>query len=189
MQAAILDTVTGYLARFPDEQYRLRHLAKQLAEDQPERVFARDNMRGHITSSVLLLNEQRTQALLIFHRALQAWLPPGGHYEGPGGLAESAARELAEETGLKPSGVEQLQLLDIDSHEIPARPSRGEGTHFHHDFLYLAPSAAGGDDSLVLQLEEVSAAQWLPVGKLAGLGDRRLARVGAKLQAILADES
>lgn len=184
MQEVILATITEYLARFRGEQYRLRHLTRQLAEE-PDRVFARDNMVGHITSSVLVLNEHRTQVLLIFHRALQAWLPPGGHYEGPGGLVESAARELAQETGLK--GAVMGRLLDIDTHEIPARPARGEGTHFHHDFLFLARLPAGAADPLVLELEEVSAAQWFPTGKLVGLGDRRLARVGAKLQAILSE--
>lgn len=183
MQEVVLAAVMQYLASFPGEQWRLRHLTKQIA-DEPDRVLARDNMRGHITSSVLLLNEPRTQALLIFHRALQAWLPPGGHYEGPGSLGESAARELAEETGLKASA--PGQLLDIDTHEILGRPARGEGAHLHHDFLFLAQLPAGGEDALVLQLEEVSAAQWLPVSKLAGLGDTRLARVAAKLQAVLA---
>lgn len=43
MQEVILATVTDYLAKFRGEQYRLRHLTKQLAEE-PERVLARDNM-------------------------------------------------------------------------------------------------------------------------------------------------
>lgn len=45
MQEVILATVTDYLAKFRGEQYRLRHLTKQLAEE-PERVLARDNMGG-----------------------------------------------------------------------------------------------------------------------------------------------
>ena len=51
------------------------------------------------TATTFVVRDGR--ALLLWHRDIQAWLPPGGHIE-PDELPETAAlREVREETGLE----------------------------------------------------------------------------------------
>lgn len=171
-----------YLARYPDEAARLAALAAQLAEDAGD-VFGRANMRGHITTSAIVLDASLTQVLLIHHKTLDRWLQPGGHYEAPGSLWDSALREVAEETGLRGLRAHpalQGLPLDIDSHAIPANPRRQEGAHWHHDYAYLALAAAA-PQALSAQLDEVHEAAWRPLAQLAGLPNDRLHRVARKL--------
>src|SRR6186713_1142021 len=82
------------------------------------------------SSSALVLDPALTRALVIHHRVFDVWLQPGGHYEPPGSLWDSACREVREETGLDamapfPSTIDAA-LLDIDTHPIPARAAKGE---------------------------------------------------------------
>ncbi|MFY2597475.1 hypothetical protein ACOTHJ_15075 [Achromobacter xylosoxidans] len=56
------------------------------------------------------------------------WLPPGGHREPDAtSLYQSAAREVLAETSLVLGPDPYMPLLDIDTHPIPARPSKNEG--------------------------------------------------------------
>ena len=159
-------------------------VSRQLQSD--EHAFARSNMTGHVTSSAAVLNPAGTKILLIDHVVLKRWLVPGGHYEG-GTLLESAVREVEEETGVA-NAVQHPWLathgipLDIDSHDIPANPAKGEGAHVHHDFMYLLE--ASEDSELTVQMVEVHAARWAPVQELLDSGDRRVRLVHSKLMQV-----
>lgn len=186
-----------YFDRFPDEIVALQALAMQL-RDPAQDPFVRSNMTGHITVSTLVLDPERAKALFIHHKLFDRLLPPGGHIEPedtiivpseqptpPSDLLWRAAkRETAEETGL-------LQMLlhgwcrqaacpiDIDSHPIPANPAKGEGPHFHHDFMYLA--TADSTIELTPQLAEVKSAKWEDWALLYALENHRLLRIADKL--------
>lgn len=141
-------------------------LIDQLETDQD--VQDRKNMNGHVTSSMMLLDPTLTQALMIYHKGFDCWLFPGGHYEGSVSPLRSAIRELEEETGFpsKLVSLDQFPLIpiDIDSHMVPSRPSKGEGDHLHHDFLYLG--VAKEMAPLSPQLEEVASAEWKDLQEL-----------------------
>ncbi len=173
-----------YLQAFRAEHARLAQLAVQLATDSEE-IYSRRNMRGHITSSALVLNRQRTRVLLVHHVALDRWLPPGGHYDAPQSLWESARREVQEEAGvscvLHPWCAARNLPIDIDTHPIAANPRQDDGAHFHHDFMYLATASEGL--ALVAQLQEVHAARWVDLGDLPGT-DARLVKVLRKCRAL-----
>lgn len=175
-----------YLTAFPHEKGALSALSEQLA-GAPTDIFERANTRGHITTSALILDHQRTHVLLINHIGLSAWLQPGGHYEGKGSLFASAMREVEEETGVSGARalrlIEGSSLLDIDTHAIPARPERDEGEHVHHDFMYLAQAPMKAE--LVAQAEEVRGAKWVAREDLTALGNSRLTRIAAKLEKLL----
>ncbi len=51
------------------------------------------------------------------------WGPPGGHLEAGEGVAEAAARECAEETGVQPQDLQPLAVL-------PYRSGRHQGVNF-----------------------------------------------------------
>lgn len=178
-----------YLQRFPAEAERLAALRAQLDED-PGDPLARANMRGHVTTSALVLDPTLTHTLLIQHRVIGRWLQPGGHHEAGQGLWDSALREVAEETGetrlsAHPAWGQALPL-DIDSHAIAANPKKGEGAHWHHDYAYLV-IAPHEPDRLRAQLEEVHGAAWWPLAEfLAGSSEPRFRGLAAKLAALAA---
>ena len=171
-----------YLEQFPEEQGNFELLIDQI--NSGEDCFDRSNMTGHITTSAAVLSLDRKRILLIDHRILKLWMPPGGHYEGTDTLWESAAREVREETGVSTLVQEAWYLdhlapFDIDTHRVPANPAKGEGEHYHHDFRFLA--LATQENELVPQLAEVRDAKWVPVGALRGTPNRRLTTLADKL--------
>jgi 8-oxo-dGTP pyrophosphatase MutT (NUDIX family) len=90
---------------------------------------------GHVTASGLVLSEDGSAVLLVFHERLQRWLQPGGHLEPVDAtIAEAARREVREETGVVLSPVDAPVLAGMDVHEIPA--ARGEPRHKHHDLMF-----------------------------------------------------
>ena len=150
-------------------------------------------MRGHVTTSALVLDATRTCALVIHHRVFDAWLQPGGHYEAPGTLWDSACREVAEETGLAAMGAlcpsfartrgARVVPLDIDTHPIPARPAKAEAPHWHHDFAYLAFTDVAFIPTP--QVEEVHDVQWVTLRGLLQYPNARLRRLAAKATVLL----
>ncbi len=80
--------------------------------------------------------------LLIKHKKLSKWLPPGGHIEKDETPDEAVAREIREEVGLE---VEILNKNDLDINDATtlqlANPFHVEvhsaGDHLHCCFCYL----------------------------------------------------
>lgn len=56
------------------------------------------SLKRDFTASVLIVDEE--SLLLLYHRKLNSWLPPGGHVEEGELPHEAALREAKEETGL-----------------------------------------------------------------------------------------
>lgn len=183
MRAQARQQLALYLQRFPDEQSRLQALHTQLDEDAGD-PLSRANMRGHITTSALVLDADLSHLLLIHHRVIGRWLQPGGHYEPGQDLWGSALREVAEETGVTELSAHpvwgQVLPLDIDSHPIAANPKKGEGAHWHHDYAYLV--IAPRDERLLNpQLTEVHGVAWRPIAELGDSEEPRFRSLSAKL--------
>jgi len=100
-----------------------------------ENPFKRSNKLGHITASGLVIHNDKV--LLIFHPFIKRWFQPGGHIDDGESPIDAAIREVYEETGFVcvPDS-KDLEPIDIDIHEIPANPKKGEDTHLHIDLLY-----------------------------------------------------
>jgi len=167
-----------------DEQERLdchRILAFVERHDQP---FDRGIAEGHLTGSALLVSPDGASVLLLRHRKLQRWLQPGGHADpGERSGERVALREALEETGL-----EGLELhptaprpLDVDVHDIPARP--GEAAHEHLDLRYLV--LAPGDAAHERNLDETDDLRWFGWHELPDDLDAGLRRALAKARAWL----
>jgi hypothetical protein len=177
-----------YLNRHPDDADRLTALRTQIA-CRPESILSRSCMEGHVTSSGLVLSPDLAETLLVWHIGLQRWLQPGGHYEPPGKLVWNAIQETEQEaglTGVVPYGEGEPTPIDIDTHPIPARPSRGEGAHFHHDFLYLLVARTR---DVVIKEDEVSDYRWVDLRQVVSDGDRLGRTAGRAIEAIGAGAS
>jgi 8-oxo-dGTP pyrophosphatase MutT (NUDIX family) len=155
--------VESYLQLFPHETERLHSLRDLLGTSLD--ISSRLTSPGHLTSSGIVFDRRDKHVLLIHHNMLERWLQPGGHLE-PGELPPHAARrEVYEETGVEPETLlsrirEHAVPIDIDSHDIPANPRKGEPPHTHHDFRFVF-SINRAAHQITLQQEEVADAVWM----------------------------
>lgn len=98
----------------------------------------------HFTTAVFVVHQGRV--LLLFHRALGRWLPPGGHLI-PGELPdEGAAREVLEETGIPIRFAAGPAAVAPGGPRLLARPAgiqleTIEPGHEHIDLIYFAAPA------------------------------------------------
>ena len=122
-------------------QVEMRRRMLDFIAEHPENAHRRTCLEGHLTASALVLDAAGERALLLHHRKLGKWLQMGGHCDGDANLPGVALRESEEESGIE--GLRVLpRIVDLDIHEIPARP--GEPAHLHLDTRYfvLAPEGA-----------------------------------------------
>ncbi len=109
-------------------------------------------LKRQFVASVYVLNGEKV--LLLFHKKLKKWLPPGGHLD-PGELPhEAAIREAAEETGLKIELIpqENCQVNSWNAKSIPRPylclleeipPTPKDEAHQHVDFIYVGVPVEG----------------------------------------------
>ena len=123
-----------------------------------EQVFERSHACGHITASGLLLNKERTHALLMHHRKLDLWVQLGGHCDGDSDTRAVAIKEAQEESGLYGIACLSEGIFDIDVHWIPGNAK--EAGHYHYDIRYLL---AVNSDEQVVQNAESKELRWVPI--------------------------
>ena len=132
--------LNAYLQKYPEEQKGLNLLFRALKEQKD--ITGRKSFPLHLTGSTVVIKQSGSYLLLVFHRKLKMWLPPGGHLEAGEFPYAAAVRELAEECGIAeitpadtayPNGLP----LDIDIHPIPINKTKQEPAHYHCDFAYL----------------------------------------------------
>jgi 8-oxo-dGTP pyrophosphatase MutT (NUDIX family) len=110
---------------------------------------AKETIIKHFTASVFVVSDSKV--LLLEHKKIASWLPPGGHVEENELPNETAVREVKEETGLDVELIvtddfirEKQCITKIDNRATlvpcPWRVLFEEvsGDHYHIDFLYLA---------------------------------------------------
>lgn len=123
-------------------------------------------MLRHFTATAFIIDSKK-RTLLLWHKRLGRWMPPGGHVDENETPEDCAKRECKEETNLdveiigephtdlflkNPAEGRMLtKPIAMLLEEIPACPERGEPAHQHMDFLYLARPI---DESQTVILEE-----------------------------------
>lgn len=140
-------------------------------------------MQRHFTATAFIIDSQK-RTLLLWHKRLGRWMPPGGHVEEDETPEETARRECKEETGLDVEIVSDTQpdLFRENREEgkmlgkpfafllenIPASVERNEPAHQHMDFLYVAKPI---DEKQVVKLEvcEGREIRWFTREEIAAL--------------------
>lgn len=109
-------------------------------------------MKKHFTATVFIIKDKKV--LLIRHRKLKKWLPPGGHLESDETPPAAAVREAKEETGLEIELIPQENIWvdqwNAKSFERPYLCMIGyvptfldQSEHYHMDLVYLARPIGG----------------------------------------------
>ena len=131
---------------------------------------------NHYVATSYVYDRKTDRFLLIWHKKLGKWLPPGGHLNSEEEPHKGAQRELVEEIGVEGR---ILNLLETPQVETPATaqlptpfcilyekiPAEVEGEeHMHIDFVYVVEIPLF--EPLSLRAEEVSLARWVPSGEI-----------------------
>ncbi|WP_193604568.1 NUDIX hydrolase [Nocardioides dongkuii] len=143
------------------EQAALRDRYVDHLRGRPDGM-ARSCAPEHVTASVLVLDEARTQLLLTHHAKSGRWFQLGGHTEpADATLAGAALREAVEESGI---GEADLDLDPVpallDAHHVPFC---GDGGVWHLDVMFRAVARVGAAHSVS---EESLDVRWWPLDSL-----------------------
>lgn len=126
----------------------------------------------HFVATGFVMNLDHSKMLMVHHKKLNKWAAPGGHVEPDETPAETALREIREETGVKafvldhqfaeicPSGGKETQLempFVILSEYVPQHGTAE--AHCHLDFVFLCE--ADENEMLNRQRAEVNEARWM----------------------------
>jgi 8-oxo-dGTP pyrophosphatase MutT (NUDIX family) len=101
-------------------------------------------IKRDFVATVYIIKDNKV--LLVFHKKLQKWLPPGGHISKNELPDEAAIREAKEETGLDIELIGEKQpkffgtepLLRPEVVQLEDIEKRGHELHQHIDFFYIA---------------------------------------------------
>lgn len=118
-------------------------------------------MKKEFTATGYVVKDGKT--LLINHRKLSKWLPPGGHIRENETPEETLLRELKEETGLDVEIIAEKRGRDVENEVrglfIPNHMFLEEidGKHQHIDLIYFCRPRGG---EVKLKTDEHSDIRW-----------------------------
>lgn len=144
-------------------------------------------MIRHFTATAFIV-DSRKRTLLLWHKRLSRWMPPGGHIDENETPEDAAKRECKEETNLDVEivGDSQADLFGKNTHEgrmlkkpiamlleeIPASAERNEPAHQHMDFLFIARPL---DEKQATKLAEAESdkMRWFTRDEVAKLDEKK----------------
>jgi 8-oxo-dGTP pyrophosphatase MutT (NUDIX family) len=130
-------------------------------------------VQNHFTATGFVFNHEG-KVLMIKHKKLGVWLPPGGHIDPNELPCKAVLREIFEETGVTASVISAAVNTDFPAaeYELPLpmeillEDIEGNGLHNHIDMIYLCKAV---DASLNPQESEIDGIGWFYPSEVEGL--------------------
>ena len=145
-------------------QQELRAQYLTFLDEHPD-AMVRACRIGHLTSSALLMDEDRTRVLLTLHPKVGRWLQLGGHNEpGDVSVREAARREAIEESGIADVEISRHPLR-LDRHPVPC--AGGSSEHLDVQFLAWVPA-----DAVAVMSEESDDLRWFGLDETVAPSDQ-----------------
>ncbi len=131
----------------PTEQTHKLHFLHALKS--VENLFERSCFEpGHATATAWVTNPYYNKLYLIEHPNIGAGgtsgsgllMPAGGHADGDANLENVAKKEKWEELALRSGAFYHFGnsgIFDVDTHQVPANPKKGEPEHLHFNLGFL----------------------------------------------------
>lgn len=149
-------TLARYPAADPSSRFERDAWTALLTTGGPT-LLTREAAPAHVTASAVVLSPDGARTCLILHRKVGRWLQPGGHLEaGDARIADAAAREVEEETGLTGAVLDRPAL--IHRHRAPCAPGVVD---WHLDVQHVLVA-----DGVPRPSDETPEVAWWPVEKL-----------------------
>lgn len=101
----------------------------------------------HYVATTYIIDKQKKEILLHYHKKLKSWLPPGGHVEKDESPIETAIREIKEETQIDKvefisNNTKISKFVDTRAilRELPhfLLEEKIEDNHYHLDWIFFA---------------------------------------------------
>jgi 8-oxo-dGTP pyrophosphatase MutT (NUDIX family) len=143
-------------------------------------------MQKHFTATAFIL-DSKGRTLLLWHKRLGRWMPPGGHIEPDETPQDAAKRECKEETGMDveitgdphddlfaanpDEGRMLIKPIAMLLENIPESKARNEPAHQHMDFLFVA-RPLDESQTLTLAEEEGHEMRWFTRKEVQALDER-----------------
>lgn len=120
---------------------------------------------AHMTASSWIVNQNRTQVLMVYHKIYDSWSWTGGHADGEEDLLAVALREAKEETGIKSfrplaTDIYSLESLTVDGHK---KNGKYVPSHLHLNVTYLLE--ADDRDFITPKVDENTGVRWFPLAE------------------------
>ena len=159
----VISDLHSYGDDFPDEKCISDRILEWI-QMYWEFAFVKENLKWHITASMLITNPSRTRVLLMFHKRFQTWSQFGGHCDGEIDIKNVALREFHEESWIleDPDIIGDIFSLQIwDVAERTSSIGMFQPDHQHYDVLYLA--SIPEDVPFFCQEDEVDDIRWFDI--------------------------
>ena len=120
----------------------------------------RENLSGHMTTSIWTVNKERTKTLMVYHNIYDSWSWIGGHADGMELLHEVAMRELKEETGISSASLISDEIFSVEILDVAEHIKKGKTIPAHQHFNVTYIAEADEECALHIKEDENKAVRW-----------------------------
>lgn len=150
---------------FNEQEEKVKALILDCLENN-DKVFKRDSVTAHMTTSAWVVNKSRDKVLMAYHNIYDSWAWLGGHADGETDLLSVAIKVAMEESGIKnvtpvTENIYSIEVLTVDGHI-----KKGEyvSSHLHLNITYLLE--ADEDEVLTVKTDENSGVSWFTLDEV-----------------------
>ena len=174
------DIINSYIPRDEKEEKDLE-LMKQFLNTHND-IYSRKNLIGHVTSSVIILDEEKKHILLGYHNIYKSWGWFGGHNDGEQDCLNVALKEAKEETGLNEFKLFDEAPLGIDVVYVQNHMKNG---YYVPDHLHLNVTyglIADKKNKIFFNEKEHSGIKWFKLSEyINSINENRMIPIYKKL--------